>query len=131
MIVYTNEFYYDVAILCAGVTSYKGLKETEVKPGQFVVIIGAAGGLGHLGIQYAKAMGMIPIALDVGEDKLEFCKSLGAAFAFDAKRPDLAAVVHEVTGGGTHGVLCLATNASGVFESSVKLFPANLYYLLI
>jgi len=37
------------AILCAGLTSYKGLKETEARPGEFITIIGAAGGLGHLG----------------------------------------------------------------------------------
>ena len=45
-------------ITCAGVTVYKGLKMTEVKPGQWVVIVGAGGGLGHLAVQYAKAMGM-------------------------------------------------------------------------
>ena len=43
-------------ILCAGVTVYKGLKETDAKPGQWVVISGV-GGLGHLAVQYAKAMG--------------------------------------------------------------------------
>jgi propanol-preferring alcohol dehydrogenase len=46
------------------------LKETEAQAGQFVTIIGAAGGLGHLAIQYSKAMGMRPIAIDIGEQKL-------------------------------------------------------------
>ncbi|MFX8059791.1 zinc-dependent alcohol dehydrogenase, partial [Acinetobacter baumannii] len=49
---------YEVApILCAGVTVYKGLKMTEVKPGEWVVISGI-GGLGHIAVQYARAMGM-------------------------------------------------------------------------
>lgn len=107
-------------ILCAGVTSYKALKETEVKPGQYITIIGAAGGLGHLAVQYAKAMGMIPIAVDVGQDKLDFCLSLGAAHAFDAKRADLSQAISEVTHGGCHGVLCLATNAAA-FKLGVGL----------
>jgi threonine dehydrogenase-like Zn-dependent dehydrogenase len=63
-------------ILCAGVTVYKGLKETEVKPGQWVVISGI-GGLGHMAVQYAKAMGMRVAAVDMHADKLELAKSLG------------------------------------------------------
>jgi propanol-preferring alcohol dehydrogenase len=49
-------------ILCAGVTTYKGIKETEVRPGEWIAISGV-GGLGQLGIQYAKAMGMHVAAL--------------------------------------------------------------------
>ena len=66
-----------IALLCAGVTSYKGLKQTEARAGQFVTIIGAAGGLGHLAVQYAKAMGLRVIAVDVGKEKLEYCSQLG------------------------------------------------------
>lgn len=90
------------ALLCAGLTSYKGLKETEVKPGQFCTIVGAAGGLGHLAIQYAKAMGMRVGAIDVGEERLSYCKSLGADFVVDAKAPDAARQVIKATGGGSH-----------------------------
>ena len=54
---------------CAGVTTYKALKVTGVKPGQWVAAIGA-GGLGHLAIQYAVAMGMNVIAVDTGDEKL-------------------------------------------------------------
>ena len=50
-------------ITCAGVTVYKALKVSCVKPGQYVVILGASGGLGHLACQYAKAMGMKVIAV--------------------------------------------------------------------
>jgi propanol-preferring alcohol dehydrogenase len=51
-------------ILCAGVTTYKGLKETEARPGEWVAVSGI-GGLGHLAIQYAKAMGLHVAAIDV------------------------------------------------------------------
>ena len=60
-------------ILCAGVTVYKGLKETETKPGEWVAISGI-GGLGHVAVQYAKAMGMHVAAIDVADDKLELAK---------------------------------------------------------
>ena len=63
-------------ILCAGVTVYKGLKETEVKPGEWVVISGI-GGLGHLAVQYAKAMGMHVVAVDISPEKLRLAKEVG------------------------------------------------------
>jgi len=56
-------------LLCAGVTTYKGLKETDTRPGEWVVISGV-GGLGHLAVQYAKAMGLHVAAVDVADDKL-------------------------------------------------------------
>ncbi len=109
-----------IALLCAGVTSYKGLKETEVKPGEFVSILGAAGGLGHLAVQYAKAMGMRVIAMDVGKEKLDYCKRLGAEFTVDASQADVIDQVNTITDGGSHGVLCLATNKAA-FSTAVKI----------
>ena len=109
-----------VAILCAGVTTYKGLKEAEVKPGEFCAIVGAGGGLGHLAVQYAKAMGMRVIALDVGKEKLEYTKRLGAEFSFDATSPTVVEDVTKASGGGTHGVVCLATNKSA-FSTAVNI----------
>lgn len=61
-------------VLCAGVTVYKGLKETEVRPGEWVVISGI-GGLGHMAVQYAKAMGMHVVAADIFDDKLALAKN--------------------------------------------------------
>lgn len=100
-------------ILCAGVTSYKGLKESETKPGEFMSIIGAGGGLGHLAIQYAKAMGMRPIAVDVGLEKKQLCLDLGAELYVDALATSTnnpTDIINQYTDGGSHGVLCLATN---------------------
>lgn len=65
-------------ILCAGVTVYKGLKESGARPGQTVAIVGAGGGLGSLAQQYAKAMGLRIIAIDGGDEKKAMCEKLGA-----------------------------------------------------
>lgn len=107
-------------LLCAGVTSYKALKETEAKPGEFCTIIGAAGGLGHLAIQYAKAMGMVVGAVDVGADKLDYCKTLGADFCVDGSASDAAQQVNKITGGGSHGVLVLATSPA-IFQAAIQM----------
>jgi propanol-preferring alcohol dehydrogenase len=55
-------------VLCAGVTVYKGLKVTDTKPGDWVAIFGV-GGLGHMAVQYAKAMGLNVIAVDIDDTK--------------------------------------------------------------
>lgn len=96
-------------ILCAGVTVYKGLKEAETKPGQFMVISGI-GGLGHVAVQYAVAMGMRVIAVDIADDKLQLAKQHGAEFAVNAKDQDPAQAVEEYTKGGAHGVLVTAVH---------------------
>ena len=96
-------------ILCAGVTTYKGIKETEVRPGEWIAISGV-GGLGHLGIQYAKATGMHVAALDVAEDKLALARESGADVTVNAKLPDAAAQIVTQTGGGVHGVLVTAVS---------------------
>jgi propanol-preferring alcohol dehydrogenase len=95
-------------ILCAGVTVYKGLKETEVKPGQWVVISGI-GGLGHVAVQYAKAMGMHVAAVDVAAPKLALAKKLGADLTIDATVEDPGPVVQKAIG-GAHGVLVTAVS---------------------
>jgi propanol-preferring alcohol dehydrogenase len=94
-------------ILCAGVTTYKGLKETEARPGQWVVISGI-GGLGHVAVQYAKAMGLHVAAVDVSDDKLALARALGADVAMNATDPDFVAKLRKETEGGAHGVLVTA-----------------------
>lgn len=92
-------------VLCAGVTVYKGLKETETRPGQTVVISGI-GGLGHMAVQYAKAMGLHVIAVDIAKDKLDLALELGADMAINALETDPVAEVQA--GGGAEGVLVTA-----------------------
>lgn len=93
-------------ILCAGITTYKGLKETEARPGQWVVILGV-GGLGHLAIQYAKAMGLQVVAVDVRDEKLALARALGASPAINSTVQDAVKTVEKEIG-GAHGVLITA-----------------------
>jgi len=94
-------------LICAGITSYKGIKETQAKPGEWIVISGI-GGLGHLGVQYAKALGLHVCAVDIDDGKLEHAKRLGADAVVNARHGDPVAAVVKVTGGGAHGVLITA-----------------------
>jgi len=96
-------------LLCAGITTYKGIKQTEAKAGEWVAISGC-GGLGHLAVQYAKAMGLLVAAIDIDDAKLDHAKKLGADLVFNAKSGDPAAALKKETGGGAHGVLITAAS---------------------
>lgn len=96
-------------ILCAGVTVYKALKVSETRPGQFMVISGV-GGLGHIAVQYAVAMGMRVIAVDIADDKLELARKHGAEFTVNARNEDPGEAVQKYTDGGAHGVLVTAVH---------------------
>ena len=96
-------------ILCAGVTVYKGLKETEVKPGEWVAIFGI-GGLGHVAVQYAKAMGMNVASVDIDDAKLELAKQKGADLTVNSKNQEPADFFQKELGSGVHGVLVTAVH---------------------
>ena len=106
-------------IICAGITSYKGIKQTEAKPGEWLAVSGI-GGLGHLGIQYAKHMGLKVCAVDIDEGKLALAKTLGADATVNAKVGDPAAAVKKLTDGGAHGVLITAPSL-GAFKQGVGM----------
>lgn len=106
-------------ILCAGVTTYKGLKELEARPGEWVVISGA-GGLGHVAVQYAKAMGLKVVAIDIAEDKLALARNLGADLAVNALAADAVEKILAATGGGAHGVLVTAVSTAA-FAQALKM----------
>ena len=105
-------------ILCAGVTVYKGLKMTEAKPGNWVVISGV-GGLGHLAVQYAKAMGLNVVAVDVDDAKLRLARTLGASITINALTSDPVETVKKEIG-GAHGVLVTAVSRKA-FAQAVNL----------
>jgi propanol-preferring alcohol dehydrogenase len=106
-------------IICAGVTSYKGIKQTEAKPGEWLVVSGI-GGLGHLAIQYGKHMGLKVCAVDIDDGKLALARRLGADVAVNAKGGDPAATVKKATDGGAHGVLITAPSLSA-FKQGVGM----------
>ena len=97
-------------VLCAGVTVYKGLKMTDTQPGEWVLVSGI-GGLGHLAVQYAVAMGRRVAAIDVDDAKLALATKHGAEVVVNAaQEADPAARLQELTG-GVHGALVTAVNA--------------------
>ena len=105
-------------ILCAGVTTYKGLKQTEVRPGEWVVISGV-GGLGHVAVQYAKAMGLHVAAIDIGPEKLQLARTLGAEITVNAKHEDPVTVIQKEIG-GAHGALVTAVSLPA-FKQALRM----------
>ncbi|OEH91323.1 alcohol dehydrogenase AdhP [Bacillus solimangrovi] len=113
-----NLSFVDAApLFCAGVTTYKALKMSEVKPGEWVAVFGV-GGLGHLGVQYAKAMGMNVVAIDTFDEKLELAKELGADKVVNAMKEDAADWIQKEIG-GVHGVVCTAV-AKKAFDQAYR-----------
>ncbi|GAA0749980.1 zinc-dependent alcohol dehydrogenase [Ideonella azotifigens] len=102
-------------VLCAGVTVYKGLKVLDCKPGDWVAISGV-GGLGHLAVQYARAMGFHVIAVDVDDAKLALAKHLGAEMTINALTQDPVLEVQRALR-GAHGVLVTAVSRSAFAQA--------------
>ena len=102
-------------ILCAGVTVYKGIRVTDTRPGQWIAISGIDG-LGHVAVQYAVAMGLHVVAVDVADDKLELARKLGATLTVNAATDDPAAVIQKQVG-GVHGVLVTAVSRSAFAQA--------------
>ncbi|KAH8896940.1 alcohol dehydrogenase [Thozetella sp. PMI_491] len=103
-------------LMCGGVTVYTALKRAGLRYGDYLVISGAAGGLGHLAIQYAKVLGAQVIAVDAASKK-QFCLDLGADEFLDyAQYPsdaDLASKVIDITKGGTQfAMVCTSSSKS-------------------
>lgn len=105
-------------ILCAGVTTYKGIKETEARPGEWVIISGI-GGLGHVAVQYAKAMGLHVGAVDIADEKLELARSLGAELTINALKQDPGQEVQRQIG-GAHGVVVTAVSPKA-FDQGLQM----------
>lgn len=104
-----NVSFFDIApVLCAGVTVYKGLKVTDTKPGDWIVVSGI-GGLGHMAVQYARAMGLNVAAVDIDDRKLALATRLGATLTINARDHDPAATIKKEIG-GAQGVLVTAVS---------------------
>ncbi|KAA8914096.1 hypothetical protein TRICI_002993 [Trichomonascus ciferrii] len=118
-------------VLCAGITVYKALKTCDARAGEWVAITGAGGGLGSLAVQYAKAMGFRPIAIDAGDDKKKLCLDLGAEGFVDFKTsPDLGKEIVELTNGGPHAVIHLAVAEAAVTQSTEYVRPTGTIVLV-
>jgi propanol-preferring alcohol dehydrogenase len=105
-------------ILCAGVTTYKGLKQTRAKKGEWVVISGV-GGLGHVAVQYARGFGLRIAAVDVDDNKLALAAKHGAELTVNAGSEDPAKRIQKEIG-GAHAVLVTAASADA-FRTAVGM----------
>ncbi|GLA87617.1 hypothetical protein AtubIFM56815_002043 [Aspergillus tubingensis] len=105
--------------LCAGTTAYRAIRTSGLTSGQWIAIIGAGGGLGHLAIQYAKASGLRVLGIDTGPSKRELSCKLGVTSYIDfMETPDLTADVIRVTEGGPHGVI-VVSSSSRAYEQAL------------
>jgi len=111
-------------MLCAGVTTYSALRKADVKSGQWVVVAGAGGGLGHLATQIgARGMALRIIGIDHG-NKEKLVKECGAEVFLDITKHDdksLAEAVKEVTGGLGASAVIVCTAANGAYAQALSL----------
>jgi D-arabinose 1-dehydrogenase-like Zn-dependent alcohol dehydrogenase len=94
-------------LMCAGVTTFNGLRRTQARAGELVAVLGI-GGLGHLGVQFAAKMGFETVAIARGQDKADFARRLGAHHYIDSSSQDVAGELTRL--GGASVVLATVTN---------------------
>jgi alcohol dehydrogenase len=105
---------------CAGVTTFNGLRQTRAKAGDLVAVIGV-GGLGHLGVQFARAMGFETVAIARGAAREAEAKKLGAHHYVDSNASDVAAELKKL--GGAVVVLATAASSSAMGATVGGLAP--------
>lgn len=105
---------------CAGVTTYNALRHTKALPGDRVAILGV-GGLGHLGVQFARAMGFETIAINRGSGKADDARKLGAHHYIDSTANDPAEALKDL--GGATVVLATAGNSEAMAATVGGIVP--------
>ncbi len=117
----------EASLACGGLTAYGAVKKLlrhQVLPGRPVAVIGAAGGLGHYAVQLATEFGYEVIGVDVGKERLDFVRSLGARLAVDAA--DAREVVQQETG-GVDAALVFSSRIAGFNLGFGLLRPGGLF----
>ncbi|TDV65745.1 alcohol dehydrogenase AdhP [Pseudomonas sp. LP_7_YM] len=111
------------SVTCAGVTTYKAVKISNIRAGQWIAIYGL-GGLGNLALQYAKnVFNAKVIAVDVNDQQLAFAAEMGADLTINSLHEDAARLIQEKTG-GAHAVVVTAV-AKAAFDSAVDALRAG------
>lgn len=111
------------SVTCAGVTTYKAVKVSNIRPGQWIAIYGL-GGLGNLALQYAKKVfNARVIAVDINDDQLQFAREMGADLVINSRNEDAAKVIQEKVG-GAHAAVVTAV-AKVAFNSAVDALRAG------
>jgi alcohol dehydrogenase, propanol-preferring len=114
-------------LLCAGLTTFSALRSAPAKAGDLVAVLGI-GGLGHLGVQYARRMGFEVAAIARGADKAELAKKLGAHHYIDSAATDPAEALQAL--GGATVVLITASGGKTVAETFKGLRPGGVSIVL-
>ncbi|KAJ9630186.1 hypothetical protein H2204_008691 [Knufia peltigerae] len=105
---------------CAGITAFHGVDSCHLKPGQWIAIVGC-GGLGQMGIRFAKAMGLKVIGIDINDEVLKAAKEeSGVDVAVNSKGPDFEKQVRDVTGGGVDAAVVFSA-AQAAYDSATKI----------
>lgn len=111
------------SITCAGVTTYKAIKESKIRPGEWLAVLGA-GGLGNLAIQYAKNVFNAKLAVvDINDEKLDLAKKLGADLVINSAKDDPAKVIQERCGGAQAAVVTAVAKVA--FNAAVDCLKAG------
>lgn len=110
-------------LMCAGLTVYKGLKVADLMAGDWVVISGV-GGLGHLAVQYARAMGYQVVAVDVDDAKLTLAARLGAHMTINVRQTEPVGYLQRQIG-GAHGALVTAVSPSAFGQAVGMMRPGG------
>jgi len=108
--------------MCAGVTVFNALRNSGARAGELVAVHGI-GGLGHLGVQYARRMGFNTVAINRGKDKEELARQLGAHSYIDATAQDVVAELQKL--GGARVILATAPNAQAISGLVDGLAPSG------
>jgi D-arabinose 1-dehydrogenase-like Zn-dependent alcohol dehydrogenase len=98
-------------LMCAGVTTFNALRNSNARPGEVVAVLGL-GGLGHLGVQYAAKLGFQTVAIDRGHDKAPLARELGAHHYIDSLEVDPSAALQKL--GGAKVILATATSGAAM-----------------
>lgn len=109
-------------LLCAGITTFNALRNTPAKAGDLIAVVGI-GGLGHLGVQYAKHMGFNVAAIARGADKAQLAKKLGAHHYIDSATTDPAAALQAL--GGARVILLTASSGQIATDTFKGLRPGG------
>ncbi len=109
-------------LLCAGLTTFSALRNAPAKAGDLVAVLGI-GGLGHLGVQYARHMGFEVVAINRGAETAELAKKLGAHHYIDSAASDPAAALQVL--GGAQVILITASSGKVVSETFKGLRPGG------
>jgi len=109
-------------LMCAGVTTFNSLRNAGARAGDLVAVLGI-GGLGHLGVQYARRMGFNTVAINRGKDKEELARQLGAHSYIDATAQDVVAELQKL--GGASVILATAPSAQAISGLLDGLAPSG------